>query len=572
MNIEAIQDIVKQVETLYNQHDILEAKSLGMNIRENQELISDVHTYSVYLQYMSNSCYLLSDFVDAVYFYKEAIRINTEIENKERLASAFGNIGLTKYRIADYTSALDYLKRAIEINEEIGNKVFLANNLGNVGIVFSMLSDFDKAYEYNDKALSINIEINNLKGIGSSLGNIGFLLQNQSKFEEALVHYQKALDIHLQIEDKEGVALSYENMGTIFIELQEYDKSLEYFIIARTIYQEIHNKHGIANVHESLGRVYSKLLDYEKAEQCLKESIVIAKEIEHKEAHMKALLDMSQIYEATDNYKEALHYYKDFISIRDTIQSDEVKKTALLFDQQRKIEAEDKARQLRIARMEEQEKLLYKILPTNIADRILKHESSIADYYSSVTVMFMDIVGFTELSSQLSPKQLVFLLDIIFSKADEVLEEYGLEKIKTIGDGYLAVANLTKPIEHHEIAAATAAVALLQSLKTLNFTVPDDLNNEQWQSHSQNIQMRIGLHAGEVIAGIVGKNKLIFDLWGDAVNLASRMESLSEPGRIQVSDSLAASIAKHSDFVLIPRGSVSIKGKGEMNTWWLEGM
>jgi class 3 adenylate cyclase/Tfp pilus assembly protein PilF len=570
MSSESIQDIVKQIEESYNKHDIVHAKSLGMNLRDNHELINDVHTYSTYLQYVSNSCYLLSDFVDAVYFYKEAIRVNTEIGDKKRLAGAYGNLGLTKYRIADYTSALEYLEKAIQINEEIGNKVFLANNLGNVGIVFSMLSNFEKSFEYNDKALSINMEIDNLKGIGSNLGNIGFILQNQSKYEEALAHYKKALDIHIQIEDKEGIAISYENMGTIFIELQEYDTSLEYFTIAKSIYQEIHNKHGNANVHESLGRVYIKLRDYEQAKQCLEESIAISKEIEHKEAHMKALLDLSQIHEETDNHKEALSYYKEFITIRDTIQSDEVKKNALFFDQQRKIEAEDKARQLRIARMEEQEKLLYNILPRNIANRILKQESSIADYYQSVTVLFMDIVGFTKLSSHLSPKQLVYLLDMLFSKADEILEEYGLEKIKTIGDGYLAVANLTKPIDQPEFAAANAAIALISTLQTLNLSAPDEINDDKWKEHIQTIQLRIGLHSGEVVAGIVGKNKFIFDLWGDAVNIASRMESSADPGRIQVSDVMAERLHIHDTLNLIPRGTIEVKGKGAMQTYWLE--
>ncbi len=569
MHKNSIESIVNQIEILYNSGDLLQAKSFGIQLRNNPDLLNDAFTYSLYLQYMANASHMLSDFVDAIYFYEEAIRINKDIDNKERLAAAFGNIGLTKYRIADYSGALEYLEHAIALNQESGNNVFLAYNLGNVGIVFNMLSDYDKAFEYHDKALSINKEINNLKGIGSNLGNIGLLFQNQKKYEDALTHYQKALDIHLQIEDKEGVAISYENIGTVFIELEEYDKSLEYFQKAFTIYSDIHNKHGIANVHGQIGRVFLHLKEYEKAIKSTSLSLEIALEIEHRQAYMKSLQVLSEIHESLGDYKEALKYHKEFISIRDVIESDETKRRASLFDQQRKIEEEDKARQLRIARMEEQEKLLHTILPTNIADRILRHESFIADYYPSVSVMFMDIVGFTELSSVLSPKQLVYLLDIIFSKADEILEDHGMEKIKTIGDGYLAVANLTKPIDNHEITTASVALTLLESLNSLDYSIFDDFNDEIWKYHTQNIQLRIGLHSGEVVAGIVGKNKFIFDLWGDAVNIASRMESQSEPGKIQVSDSFASSVIQYSQFTLIPRGSISIKGKGELPTWWL---
>jgi adenylate cyclase len=570
MNTTTISDIVKQVEELYNAQDMYGVKELAMKYKHDTELLNDSVLYSSYLEFIANASHMLSDYVDAVYFYNEAIRVNTLIGNKVRLSAALGNIGLTKLFMGDFTAALSYLEMAIPLNEEIGNKNYLATNLNSVGLIFSTLSELDKALEYQNKSLSINMEINNLQGIGSNLGNIGLLLKNQGKFEEALIYYKRAMDIHLQLNDKQFVAVGYLNMGIIFSEMLDYTKAFEYYQMSLSINEDIHDKSGIASTKCHIGILYFKQGDYDRALHYVHESMQLSKEIESNESFMQSLQILSDVYEALNDHKKSLQYFKEFVEIRDIIQSDETKKKVLLFDQQRKIEAEDKIRQLQIARMEEQEKLLHKILPTNIADRILKRESSIADYYPSVTVMFIDIVGFTNLSSYLSPKQLVFLLNMLFSKVDEILDEHGLEKIKTIGDGYLAVANLTKPIIHHEVVAANAAIALIKTLKTLDLTAPDEINDEKWKEHIQEIQLRIGLHSGEVVAGIVGKNKFLFDLWGDAVNIASRMESSSEPGRIQVSQVFASRLVDDSSLKTIARGTIDIKGKGVMQTYWLE--
>jgi class 3 adenylate cyclase len=240
------------------------------------------------------------------------------------------------------------------------------------------------------------------------------------------------------------------------------------------------------------------------------------------------------------------------------------------FDQQRKMEEEEKERQLKIARFQEQEKILHKILPVNIANRIINQETFIADHFTAVTVLFMDLVGFTPLSSIVPAKQLVFILDTIFSMADEVIDRYGLEKIKTIGDGYMAVGNVTKVNENHQKAAALASFELIQTMKEFSITIPSELGNTNWIKDVPEIQVRIGIHTGEVVAGVIGKNKFVFDLWGDAVNIASRMESNSQPWKIHVSNEFAKAIEKHSEFSLIPRGEISIKGKGTMNTFWLE--
>jgi class 3 adenylate cyclase len=252
------------------------------------------------------------------------------------------------------------------------------------------------------------------------------------------------------------------------------------------------------------------------------------------------------------------------------ILSEEAKKQADRFDIERK--AAEREKQLIAERSEAKaiKKLLHNILPAPIADRIIKQETFIADHFESATVLFMDLVGFTPLSSIAPPKQLVYLLDTIFTKADEIVEKFGLEKIKTIGDGYMAVANITTPLENHQHATASAALELLKGMKELVVSFPPELGSSEWTKNMNDIEIRIGIHTGEVVAGVIGKNKYTFDLWGDAVNVASRMESHSEPWKIHISDQFAKSISNYPEFSIIPRGEITIKGKGTMNTFWLE--
>jgi class 3 adenylate cyclase len=134
----------------------------------------------------------------------------------------------------------------------------------------------------------------------------------------------------------------------------------------------------------------------------------------------------------------------------------------------------------------------------------------------------------------------------------------------------LAVANVTKTLEKHQKATALAALELLKTMKEFNVSISSDLGNTDWTKDMNEIQVRIGIHTGEVVAGVISKKKMTFDLWGDAVNIASRMESNSEAGRIHISVAFAKSIEKYPEFSLIPRGEINIKGKGAMKTFWLE--
>ena len=211
---------------------------------------------------------------------------------------------------------------------------------------------------------------------------------------------------------------------------------------------------------------------------------------------------------------------------------------------------------------EKSEKLLLNILPGVIAQKLKQGSGLIADYAEEVSILFADIVGFTPLSAQLSPIQVVELLNYIFSAFDALADQFGLEKIKTIGDAYMVVAGLPVTRSDHAEAAAKMALAMQQVIASFSVA-------ESKIAGLANLQLRIGINTGTVVAGVIGIKKFNYDLWGDAVNVASRMESSGEAGQIQVTEATYERLRDRYHFQ--QRGPVYIKGKGDMQTYWLLG-
>ncbi|HEU5299564.1 MAG TPA: adenylate/guanylate cyclase domain-containing protein [bacterium] len=203
------------------------------------------------------------------------------------------------------------------------------------------------------------------------------------------------------------------------------------------------------------------------------------------------------------------------------------------------------------------EALLLNVLPRPIADRLKRQPSAIADGFAEATVLFADIVDFTRLSAGMPPEQLVTWLNDLFSVFDRLSERHGLEKIKTVGDAYMAAAGVPVPRPDHARAAAEMALEMQDELR------------RRRAPNGEPLQMRIGLHSGPVVAGVIGTRKFIYDLWGDTVNTASRMESHGLAGTIQVTE--AAYQRLRGDYTLEERGTIPVKGKGEMRTYLLTG-
>jgi class 3 adenylate cyclase len=203
------------------------------------------------------------------------------------------------------------------------------------------------------------------------------------------------------------------------------------------------------------------------------------------------------------------------------------------------------------------EKLLLNVLPVAIADRLQKGEKVEAETFPEVTVFFADIVGFTKLATELGPRSVATLLNELFEIFDDLAEKHKLEKIKTIGDCYMAVAGVPDRSPTHAQQMADFSLEALAALKSQN------------KQMSRNLEIRIGMHSGTVAAGIIGRKKFAYDLWGDVVNITSRLEGTAEPMKIHVSESVHARL--EDSYLFEERGEVELKNRGKLRTYYLVG-
>ena len=210
------------------------------------------------------------------------------------------------------------------------------------------------------------------------------------------------------------------------------------------------------------------------------------------------------------------------------------------------------------AEQERSEALLVNILPSSIAERLKAATQAIADHFESASILFADVVDFTPLAQRLAPAEVVGILDQLFSRFDTLVELHGLEKIKTIGDCYMAAAGVPDPSLDHAHKAALLALDMREAVATSPI------------AGQPGLELRIGINSGPVVAGVIGTKRFLYDLWGDAVNTASRMESHGTPGEIQITRATYELLK--DEFVCRRRGMILVKGKGEMETWYIEGL
>ena len=203
------------------------------------------------------------------------------------------------------------------------------------------------------------------------------------------------------------------------------------------------------------------------------------------------------------------------------------------------------------------ESLLLNILPRSIAEKLKDRSQTIADQFTSASILFADVVDFTPMAERLPPTEVVGILDHLFSHFDALAERYGLEKIKTIGDCYMVAAGVPTPRPDHARALALMALDMLDAMRT-----SDEVGH-------LGLEIRAGINSGPVVAGVIGRKRFLYDLWGDAVNTASRMETHGTPGRIQITRATYELLG--DEFECVPRGPIAIKGKGEMEVWYLVG-
>jgi class 3 adenylate cyclase len=562
--------------------------------------------------------YLSSDPAAGIKIGEEGLLLSQKLGWKKGIAAAYNSIG-SNYRVkADYPAALENFLKALEINEEIKNENGIAINLGNIGIVYKKQGEFENAVIYYEKALKLFEKMDDKKGMAANLGNIGIVYNTQKKFSKALEYESKALAIWEGLGNKKNSAIWLGNISLVYGDSGLYAEAIKYAEEALTINESLGIKKGIAENYRSLGSFYfgiskdsaSSPATKSNARKLAIEFLEKAKSIANELGDLINLQEINEIlfrvHEADGNYKAALENYRQFVFYKDSISSERAKEKITNLITQRELAIRDKEikiglQQIEIDRLavakkrnerffyiagilvllvvigivyrnnrmqqrtnrllaiekEKSENLLLNILPAEVAVELKEKGTASAQHFDQVTVLLTDFVDFTRAAEKLSPQQLVDELHSCFKEFDGIISKYGIEKIKTVGDAYLAVSGLPVANAAHAVNMVSAAKEICAFMKLRKEQLGVDV-----------FEVRIGIHSGSVVAGIVGVKKFAYDIWGDTVNTAARMEQNSTAGKINISQSTFDLVK--SKFNCTYRGELEAKNKGKLAMYFVD--
>lgn len=547
----------------------------------------------------------------AILFAKRAKILAEKTHNLIYLSNACTELGWSYYVLGNYPVALENFLEALKISENIKDWKNISTALGNIGSIYLDQKDFNKAREYYSQALTIDQKNGNRKWIASDISNLGIIYMTEGDYNKALEFYLKALKINKEIDNKKEISTNLGNIGNVYYKLGEntinnnkmsdslFNIAASYYSEAIKIDEELGRKTGIAIKLGNLGQLFTKMKKYPEAEIYLKRAITLTDSIGAIDLLDNWHLNLSELYEITNNPKKALEQHKLYIAIKDSLNSMELsqktvslemnfefeRKQALEKAEQEKKDAialEEKHRQLlilvfvilgfilvsifafiatkqkNIIKKEKQrsEELLLNILPTETAEELKQNGSASPKQFEQVTVLFTDFKGFTKIAEKMTAKELVGELNDIFSAFDTIISKYNIEKIKTIGDSYMCAGGLPSANTTNPEDVILAAIEINEYMLIRK-------SNPTWQ-------IRIGIHTGPVVAGVVGIKKFAYDIWGDTVNTASRMESSGEPGKVNISGSTYEFIKNNQKLNTIYRGEIEAKNKGKIKMYFVE--
>ncbi len=552
--------------------------------------------------------------------------LNESLENFEVLhdstgiANILNNLGTVLYSQGRNAQALEYYLRSLRIAEKLKNPLRIASALVNVAAVYAEdIKDYDKTMSYYEQAIpylkildDTGISKAVLLGIGQQYYKKGLVEDEKGNYKNAKENYENALKKFEEAlpvtENSFHYAENLTHLGQTLFKLRNIDKALEYLDKAHSVAIKNDQQYEIVKVLIEKGDIYKKT-NSDKA-------ITIYKEAESMAKKMKLTYELKDIFEGISksyinngDFKNGYEYQTKFLSQKDSIfnleTDDKIRGLQYNFDLQKKedqigllekeaviLELNEKRQKIvkyisfglvgfilviaigllnrykyvrktnRIIEEEKgrSEKLLLNILPEETALELKQYGKVRAKQFKSVTVLFTDFKGFTQYSENLSPEDLVETIGFYFSKFDEIIDKYGLEKIKTIGDAYMCAGGLPFPTKDHAQKMIMAAFEIAQFVDETKKNV--DISN-------MTFDIRIGMNTGPVVAGVVGIKKFAYDIWGDTVNVASRMESMSEPGRINISEN-TYNLVKN-DFDCKYRGEIEAKNRGKLKMYYVNG-
>ncbi|HNZ42169.1 MAG TPA: adenylate/guanylate cyclase domain-containing protein [Bacteroidales bacterium] len=577
--------------------------------KKNNDSINLAWNYMLTGQYY----YYQNNYTRALANYHKSLDIYLDMKDPQlysRLIAVLVEISYVYSDMNDFKTALFYLDKALKIAEVFDDKGDGTSNLfTSIGSIYFDMKQYDKSREYYTKAYKLNKKTGDNKGLAYSLYNLGRVYFETGKHETAFHYHQNAADIFNKINDKIGIAATETYIGKYYMVKEKYATALNYFNMALSRCMASNQQSSVATLFYEMGKAKYHMRLFPQALKYSKRSLSIAQEIHYNEYVYKNYQLMSDIYAAGQSYKEALELYKNYVLLKDSIYNADFYRQ--MSDSEDKYQAYKKQKEIELLKQREviqniemrrhkilqnssllvtalfallvfvvlrsnrqkrrdnriiaserdrSNKLLINILPEETAEELKKEGVAKTRYYDLVSVLFTDFKGFTAVAEKMPPEQLVAELDYCFKAYDAIIEKYNVEKIKTIGDSYmcaggLPVANTTNPYD-----VVRCGIEICEFMKEYRL--------QRLASEKPYFEVRIGVHTGPVISGIVGTKKFAYDIWGDTVNTASRMESSGVTGTVNISGSTYEYIK--NDFKCTYRGKIEAKNKGLIDMYLVE--
>lgn len=535
------------------------------------------------------------EYVEALRYWKESLRIFEDDGNKEGVANMLNNIGVIYYNRGDEATALDFYIRSLKVSEEIGDKHRIATALMNVGGVYSNKSiTYDKALQYHTKALALSKAINDSELIGSSNANLGELYLNMHNPDSALFYLKAASVIHTGSSD---LSYTLNTIGKVYHSMKDYDKAIQYHQQAYDTAKVLDDKLSMAQAILGIASIYMAKGEYPSATRTYEEARVLFEGIGLDEGYdlKTAYEGLAKCYIHERQFEKALRIQTKLLDLTDKLYNVGVTKqleTKLFSFEMEKKQNEINLQQEIISRQkllrngliggfiivllfagiffkqrnkiskekQRSDNLLLNILPAETAEELKQTGGAKARELQAVSVLFTDFKNFSHLSEVLNAQELVNEIHQCYSAFDTIISKYGIEKIKTIGDSYMCASGL--PVEK-----ASHAEDIIKA----GLEIRDFIEQEKHRRVAQGkpyFEIRVGVHSGPLVAGIVGIKKFAYDIWGDTVNIASRMESSGVPGKVNISGTTHGLVK--DKFHCTYRGKIEAKNKGRIDMYFVE--
>jgi class 3 adenylate cyclase len=499
--------------------------------------------------------------------YFNSLDIAEKISDKGGIATAYSNIAnVYLNKRATTGKALGFFLKALLISEGIGDNVILGAASFNLGEIYRNLNKEDSALFYYYESVKA---YTNTIDMPVPLRGIGLVYAKRGDFENAIRYDQESYQMARKFDSKLYMAQALIALAGIHLKMAEYPVALSYYKLADSVARSIPAYKELDSAYAGMATTYAKLGDYNRAFIYQKHFSSLTDTINNQTLADK-LAGLQRNFEIQSRQNQINLLTKDSAIQELDIRRQKIQKafiTAALilifiiaFVIYRNYRSKVKTNKVLDTQKAEIEGLLLNILPSEVAAELQQNGIATPRFYEQVSVLFTDFKGFTLIADALSPQQVVSELNACFMAFDDIIEKYHLEKIKTIGDSYMCAGGIPTENDSHPVNMVRAALEIRDWMKSFN--------DERIRLHQHAWELRIGIHVGPVVAGVVGKKKYAYDIWGSTVNIASRIESSGLPGMVNISEATYKLV--RDKFNCFYRGKISAKNIGDIDMYFVE--